>query len=557
MRKLMCVLLAFALTLGMGGALAQKEGAMVASVWFESRGVEVPAYVHMPDVSDGKKVPLVVMAHGHGGSRDENIGFGQIAFELSKADIATIRMDFPGCGDSAEGFQMNTLSNMKQDVLNAIEYAVQNFAIDRDRVGIFGYSMGGRIALELLGERAYDFKAAALLAPAASTPDLKNLFGGEQAWGTMKAEAEANGFVTFTTIYGQQQQLSAQWFADLEAVQDAGLYAKEKYDGPALVIYAEDDEAVSPAVSKAVADALHADVVDATGDGHSYGFYSDKVDVLNTVVGATADFFEGALNAAYTETTGFIDAGDHIIPYTMLVPRGVENAPAVVMCHGYGSNRDEAGGGYALMAPALAKAGIASIRFDVIGCGDSAKDYIDFTLQTAIDDAIRCAGFVAAQPGVDADRIGIMGWSMGGGVALLAAGTDAQFKSVLTWAGAYYDGQINEEQYAVALRDGFYESTFEWRGPLRHSPKMYEVQKQLKVSEIFPGSSAPVCAVNGVLDDVVPPETAEKIVALSKNAESKAVLIEGADHTFNIFTGDMTAFNELMGITRAWFEDTL
>ena len=264
-----------------------------------------------------------------------------------------------------------------------------------------------------------------------------------------------------------------------------------------------------------------------------------------------------ANSEGYSETTGLIDTVNYQIPYTMLIPNGEGPFPAVVMVHGYGSNRDEAGGGYALMAPKLAEAGIASIRFDVIGCGDSTLDYMDFTLQTAIDDAIECANFISKQPGIQFDRIGIMGWSMGGGVALLAAGIDEGFQSVLTWAGAYYDGQINEEEYATALADGYFEVMFEWREPLKQSPKMYEVQQQLKVSDIFPKSAAPVCAINGTLDDVVVPETAERIVALSQNPESKVVLLEGADHTFNIFTGDMTSFEKLMQETLEWFEATL
>jgi len=40
-----------------------------------------------------------------------------------------------------------------------------------------------------------------------------------------------------------------------------------------------------------------------------------------------------------------------------------------------------------MMAPLFAEAGIASIRFDVIGCGESETDHIEFTLQTAIEDA--------------------------------------------------------------------------------------------------------------------------------------------------------------------------
>lgn len=259
------------------------------TVTYASRGVQVPATVVLPD-GEGP-FPLVVLVHGHGGSREENIGFGSIAGALKERGIASIRMDLPGCGDSAESFQMNTLDNMQQDVLSAVDYATSSYPIEAGKVGIFGYSMGGRIALALLGDGAHDFAAAALLAPAGSTDDLKNLFGGADGWDALKAEAEANGFAVFTTIYGQTQELSKAWFEQLEQEADPAASAAAQYEGPALVLYAADDEAVSPAVSAAVAEALGAATIDASGDGHSYGFYSDRADVLDTVASGTADFF--------------------------------------------------------------------------------------------------------------------------------------------------------------------------------------------------------------------------------------------------------------------------
>ena len=282
-KKVLSALVAVVLTLSLGMA------ALAESVTYASRDVQVPATVEIPD-GDGP-FPLVVFAHGHGGSKDENIGFGAIADALKAEGIASIRMDFPGCGESTESFQKNTLTNMKQDVLSAITYATANYKIDPAKVGIFGYSKGGRIALELLGEGNYSFAAAALLAPANSTEDLKAVFGGADAWETLKATAEKDGYVDFTTIYGQKQQLSKEWFADLAVVADPAKTAAEKYTGPALVIYSQDDTVVSPSVSAAVAETLKAEVVEATGDGHSYGFYSDKTDVLNTVVKGIADFF--------------------------------------------------------------------------------------------------------------------------------------------------------------------------------------------------------------------------------------------------------------------------
>ena len=261
-------------------------------VSYPSREAEVPAVITMPDTEEA--VPMVVLCHGHGGNRDEGLGFPAVAQKLAELGVASIRMDFPGCGESTEAFTDNVLTNMKADVVAAVEYATTEYNVDPARVGIFGYSMGGRISLELLAEDAYDFAAVGLLAPAADTEDMKNLFGGTENWDKMKSEAATEkGYADFTTIYGQEQQLSAKWFADLEATtkEDLLAVAAENNDAPALVIYAVDDEAVSPEVSQAAADALGAQVITTPEDGHGYGFYSDKTEILTTVTDGAANFF--------------------------------------------------------------------------------------------------------------------------------------------------------------------------------------------------------------------------------------------------------------------------
>ncbi|MDR0435584.1 MAG: alpha/beta hydrolase [Propionibacteriaceae bacterium] len=265
---------------------------VVQTVNYPSRGQQIMATVVLP-AGEGP-FPLVVMAHGHGGSREENIGFAAIANAMAEQGIASIRMDFPGCGDSTEEFQQNTLTNMEADVMAAVTYAQTTYPVDANLTGIFGYSMGGRIALELLANPDTNeaFAAAVFLAPAASTVDMKALFGGPDAWEEMKATADAEGYVSYTTIYGQVQNLSKEWFADLEADPDPSAAAAAAFQPrTSMVIYADDDEAVSPSISQAVAAAFGSEVVTATGDGHSYGFYSEKTDVLNTVANSAAQFF--------------------------------------------------------------------------------------------------------------------------------------------------------------------------------------------------------------------------------------------------------------------------
>jgi len=253
---------------------------------YESRGVQVPATLVTPDGLES--YPMVVLIHGHGGSREENVGFAAIADALAAQGIGSIRMDFPGCGESTESFQLNTLTNMKADVAAAIEYAKANTGMTK--LGLFGYSMGGRITLEMTAEGAAP-DAICLLAPAASTGDLKNLFGGQEAYDKMYETAKTEGYVVFTTIYGQVQELSQKWFDDLVAYEDVNAAAKAKYTGPAMVIWGSDDEAVNPSISAATAEALGAKTVDATGEGHGYGFYSEDATVRNLVATSTADFF--------------------------------------------------------------------------------------------------------------------------------------------------------------------------------------------------------------------------------------------------------------------------
>ncbi|MDO4543454.1 MAG: alpha/beta fold hydrolase [Clostridia bacterium] len=252
-------------------------------------GVEIPAVVTVP--KDSANYPFVILAHGHGGNKDEGVGYARLAMDLAEQGIASIRMDFPGCGDSTESFKLNTMTNMKNDVVDAIAYMIETYDVEDYCLGIVGYSMGGRIALELVAEEKASFDTMVLLAPAADTEDLKALFGGADNWEVLKAKAETDGFATFTTIYGQVQDLSIEWFNDLEAYPNRSLIdaAAAKWDWASTVLYNDEDVAVSPAVSQAVAAALDSDIVVVPSGGHDFGFYSADEERLSFVSDAVLD----------------------------------------------------------------------------------------------------------------------------------------------------------------------------------------------------------------------------------------------------------------------------
>lgn len=273
-------------------------------------GAEIPAYITTPKgyKADGS-FPFVVMIHGHGGNHNEFDGFDKISNGLAEQGFVVATLDLPGCGKSMESFQLNTMTNMKADVLDVIDYVCKNYAVDKTRIGAFGYSMGGRITLELLAEGKYSFSTIELVAPAEDLTDLKNLFGGAEKWDTMKAEANEKGYAEFTTVYGQKQQLSKAWFADLEKYSD-GLVEKaaENYTGDSLVIWATNDEAVSPSVSSAVATTLGSATLNTYADGHSYSFYGTTEYTISTVNNGSVNYFVNELKTNETRIHGYVQS---------------------------------------------------------------------------------------------------------------------------------------------------------------------------------------------------------------------------------------------------------
>ena len=261
--------------------LAASALAESREITFLSRGIPVPATLTLPD-GTSDPCPIVIMAHGHGGTRNENKGFIAIAEALAQSGIGSIRMDFPGCGESEEDFTANCLSAMKQDMLRALNFARSKLLAPQ--VGLFGYSMGGRVVLELLAEGA-DAQAAAMLAPANDLSDLiETAFPDFDA---MYAAAKEDGFYPYT----ENEWLSPARFEDLLRYDDPAARAADVYNGPALVIWAQDDYVVRPHVSKHVADVLGAQTYDATGKGHIYGFWLDEDPLRSNIAHASAEFF--------------------------------------------------------------------------------------------------------------------------------------------------------------------------------------------------------------------------------------------------------------------------
>jgi len=139
----------------------------------------------------------------------------------------------------------------------------------------------------------------------------------------------------------------------------------------------------------------------------------------------------------------------HTLAGTLTLPQGVSGrVPAVITITGSGpEDRDEAippVKGYRPfreVADALGRQGIAVLRMDDRGFGESEGVFTTATSQDFADDIRAGLAFLRARSDIDGNRLALVGHSEGGMIAPMVAATDSSLKGIVLLAGPGYTGR--------------------------------------------------------------------------------------------------------------------
>lgn len=239
--------------------------------------------------------PLVSISHGIYGAINSG-GARQLSEMLASNGIAAVRVDFNRClsndyevafaEDGSGRVNEYTISDMLESNLLAINYALRYYEVDKDRIGLYGRSFGGRIAMIMGNESwgGYDYKAMALIAPAGNEYALIHYMGGQKKWDQLREAADQKGSVKRGKL-----TLTPKWFEDYYKFNPA-LTGDKFGDKPVMVYYNTKDTVVEPKTSLDCAHA-YSNVTTyevTTDDGHgyemSYKHSAIKDEIMNRVV---------------------------------------------------------------------------------------------------------------------------------------------------------------------------------------------------------------------------------------------------------------------------------
>ena len=285
-----------------------------------------------------------------------------------------------------------------------------------------------------------------------------------------------------------------------------------------------------------------------------------------------------------TEEVSFTN-GDAVLKGTLTLPNNCDRkTPVLVMVTGSGlQNRDEELFGhkpFAVIADAFARAGIATLRYDDRGFGESTGDVVLCTTEDLKNDAL--AGVKLLRDRFE--RVGVIGHSEGGTIALMLAG-ERQVDFAVSLAGMIVSGaetllaqnrrafesaglpESEVEAFARLLSDTF--TAIRTRAPLP-SADNYDITDTLRknyaaalpsfrtpymefflgldLSASLSGITCPVMALNGTKDTQV--QCDRNIAALEaglpSNSRSVIRAEDGLNHLFqHCVTGEFSEYKEI------------
>lgn len=285
-----------------------------------------------------------------------------------------------------------------------------------------------------------------------------------------------------------------------------------------------------------------------------------------------------------TEEVTFTN-GDAVLKGTLTLPENCDRkTPVLIMVTGSGlQNRDEEMFGhkpFAVIADAFARAGIATLRYDDRGFGESTGDVVLCTTEDLKNDAL--AGVKLLRDRFE--RVGVIGHSEGGTIALMLAG-ERQVDFAVSLAGMIVSGaetllaqnrrafesaglpESEVEAFARLLSDTF--TAIKTRAPLP-SADNYDITDALRknyaaalpslrtpymefflgldLSASLSGITCPVMALNGTKDTQVQCDRNIEALKASLPSGGKNVIRaeDGLNHLFqHCVTGEFSEYKEI------------
>ncbi len=232
---------------------------------------------------------------------------------------------------------------------------------------------------------------------------------------------------------------------------------------------------------------------------------------------------------------------------TLDFPQGIEPLEYAIMSHCFTCTRQTLT--TARVSRGLAQAGIAVLRFDFSGLGESEGDFASTHFSSMLEDITAAADFLKEH--YRAPSL-LLGHSMGGTASLAVSQSGARalssLRAVITLASPASPAHVlHHFGAAMPVLERGEASSIEVAGqsyPVK--PSFVEDVRQFSMERQMQGCELPLMAIRAGRDELVEARAAEDILAYTRG-ERKLYEIEQADHLFSNRAHTSQLLQQLIG----------
>ena len=219
----------------------------------------------------------------------------------------------------------------------------------------------------------------------------------------------------------------------------------------------------------------------------------------------------------------------YILRGTVTLPGAEGHYPTLVNLHGFGGNRMGYKNMHVSMARELAQAGIACVRFDFFGNGESDGEFDEMTFTSLIEDSEDIWAWTKGQSWCNEERMILSGQSLGGFVAATVAPRLSEKLLILMCPGAgmwYGCAERSREMEKKGIMYGDIEG-------LKFSHNFnYDLANYNPFEDAKNAPASKTLIIRGTADKLVDDRTCETYLALYPEG-SVYRTIENANHNFS------------------------
>lgn len=227
-----------------------------------------------------------------------------------------------------------------------------------------------------------------------------------------------------------------------------------------------------------------------------------------------------------SEKTSFLNRQGLRLAGRLERPDAGEPLACVVFSHCFTCHKDFKAGYY--LSRALTRLGLAVLRFDFPGLGESEGDFANTTLSGNAQDVAAAAAFAVERTGAPPL---LLGHSMGGAAAVLAAGRLPAVRAVATLGTPFEPGRLPSELAGARERArSAGQAEVRLGGPsLRLGRAFFDDLEGLRLEVVVASLGKPLLVFHSPRDEVVPFGEAERLFAAAAPPKVFATL-DDADH---------------------------